>query len=69
MEQLGVDALKKRVAELERENARLRDHNAELLARVQKLELEAQTMHDLIWETARSTSRPPPPSDGSDGNG
>jgi cell division protein FtsB len=69
MEQLGVDALKKRVAELERENALLRSHNTELTARVQKLELEAQTMHDLIWENARTSSRPPPPPrpDGSDG--
>jgi cell division protein FtsB len=70
MEQLGVDALQRRVAELERENALLRNHNAELTARVQRLQLEAQTMHDLIWENARTSSRPPlpPRPEGSDGS-
>lgn len=64
METLGVDALKRRVAELEQANEQLRLHNAELLARIERLELEAQTMHELIWESARASSRPPPRSDG-----
>ena len=69
MEKLGIDALQRRVAELEHENGQLRSHIAELHARVAKLEHEAQTMHDLIWENARTSSRPPPPrTDGSDGD-
>ena len=61
METLGiVEALRKRVADLELRIDQLHSHNAELLARIAKLEQEAQTMHDLIWEGARSSSRPPP---------
>jgi len=60
METLGVvEALRKRVAELELRIDQLHTHNTELLARIGKLEQEAQTMHDLIWEGARSNSRPP----------
>jgi hypothetical protein len=54
------DELRARVERLEREKAELEQDNARMQLHIARLELEAQTLQETLWASARLSSRPPP---------